>query len=144
MADVLFYEKPGCAGNARQRRALEAAGHRVLVRDLLGEPWTAERLRPFFGDRPVAEWFNRAAPAVKSGEVDPDTLDEAQALALLLEKPLLIRRPLLQVGERRACGFDAAAIDAWIGLGSEGTSVGEGCARPAMPPCRPVGATDAH
>lgn len=138
MADVIFFEKPGCAGNNRQKALLAEAGHTVHARDLLSEPWTANNLRPFFGDRPVAEWFNRAAPAVKSGEVDPEALDEAAALALMLKTPLLIRRPLMQVGDRRDCGFEAERVDAWIGLAA-GAPEGklEGCARVGMPPCPP-------
>lgn len=38
---------------------------------MLAEPWNEERLALFFGDRPVAEWFNPAHPRVKSGEVVP-------------------------------------------------------------------------
>lgn len=138
MADVIFFEKPGCGGNARQKALLEAAGHRVLARDLLGEAWTADSLRPFFGDRPVADWFNRAAPAVKSGEVVPEALDEAAALAMMVARPLLIRRPLMQVGDRRACGFETERVDAWIGLG-QGAWEGrmEGCQRPGMASCPP-------
>jgi nitrogenase-associated protein len=116
MATVVFYEKPGCANNARQKRLLAEAGHELIVRNLLETSWTAGELRAFFGARPVAEWFNRAAPRVKSGEVVPETLDEAQALALMLQEPLLIRRPLLQVGERREAGFETERIAAWIGL----------------------------
>ncbi len=136
MADVIFFEKPGCGGNARQKALLEQAGHRVIVRDLLGEPWTAETLRPFFGDRPVADWFNRAAPAVKSGEVVPEAMDEESALAAMVECPLLIRRPLMQVGDRRDCGFETDRVDAWIGLGGVAAAEKiEGCLRPDMPPC---------
>ena len=120
MANVIFYEKPGCAGNARQKALLASAGHDVIVRDLLSEPWTAERLRAFFNIRPVAEWFNRAAPRVKSGEVVPEQLDEAGALALMLKEPLLIRRPLLQVDNRCEVGFEPAIVDQWIGLGQAG------------------------
>ncbi len=35
---------------------------------------------------------------------------------LMLKDPMLIRRPLLQVGDRREVGFDVEKIDAWIGL----------------------------
>lgn len=138
MADVIFFEKPGCGGNARQKALLEKAGHRVLARDLLSEPWTADTLRPYFGDRPVADWFNRAAPAVKSGELVPEALDEAAALALMIERPLLIRRPLMRVGDRKECGFETDRVEAWIGL-AEGAPEGklEGCLRPDMPPCPP-------
>ena len=57
----------------------------------------AERLRAFFGDLPVKHWFNTSAPAIKQGEVEPDKLNEQEALALMLDNPLLIRRPLMQV-----------------------------------------------
>jgi len=129
MARVVFYEKPGCGGNARQKALLGQSGHDLDVRDLLTTPWTGERLRAFFGVRPVGQWFNAASPRVKSGEVRPETLDAETALALMLADPLLIRRPLLEVDGRREAGFDAARIDAWIGLAPAAAPVGEGCAR---------------
>jgi nitrogenase-associated protein len=132
---VLFWEKPGCAGNARQKALLAASGHDVLARDLRAEPWTAERLRPFFGDRPVAAWFNRTSPRVKSGEVRPETLDETAALDLMLADKLLIRRPLMQVGDRREAGFEPALVDAWIGLRANVPAVDETCRRDAPGEC---------
>jgi nitrogenase-associated protein len=119
MATVTFYEKPGCSGNARQKQILEAAGHIVVARDLLGTPWGRMELLSYLDGLPVAEWFNRNSPAVKSGEIVPEECDEATALALLQRYPLLIRRPLLEVDGERRVGFDAAAIDAWIGLCTE-------------------------
>ncbi len=127
MAKVVFYGKPGCGGNARQKAALARSGHELDVRDLLTAPWTAEALRSFFGARPVAEWFNAASPRVKGGEVRPETLDAESALALMLADPLLIRRPLIEVDGRREAGFDAPLIDAWIGLAPVASPVGEGC-----------------
>jgi nitrogenase-associated protein len=119
MAVVTFYEKPGCSGNAKQKKVLEAAGHNVVPRDLFKTTWTPESLRAFFGDMPVAEWFNPNSAGVKSGEVVPADYDEIGALAMLLRHPLLIRRPLLEVEGVRKAGFDVAAIDAWIGLGAD-------------------------
>lgn len=134
MARILFYEKPGCTGNLRQKRLLENAGHTVLARNLLAEAWTAERLRGFFGARPVAEWFNRNAPKVKSGEVVPEALDAETAMKLLLAEPLLIRRPLLEANGRRETGFDPSRIHAWLGLGSAAaTPAPEECVR--LQPC---------
>ncbi len=126
MADVVFFEKPGCGGNARQKALLSESGHRVEARNLLSEPWTEAALTAFFGARPVAEWFNRASPRIKSREIVPETMEAAQALALMLADPLLIRRPLLQVGERREVGWDEGLVNAWIGLKSA-AGVGEGC-----------------
>ena len=136
MRTVTFWQKPGCSGNARQRALLERAGHRVEPRDLIAEPWTADGLLAFLGPLPVAEWFNRAAPRVKCGEVRPERLDRGAALALLLSDPLLIRRPLMRRDDG-ACmvGFEPAAIAAWIGMPDGTVEVGEGCAS-AMP-CPP-------
>ncbi|HJV93139.1 MAG TPA: ArsC/Spx/MgsR family protein, partial [Azonexus sp.] len=86
------------------------------AKSLKTEPWTAERLLAFLGKLPIATWFNQAAPAIKSGEIVPENLGFEHALQLLLENPLLIRRPLMEVGEERMVGFDTAAVDAWIGL----------------------------
>lgn len=143
MAHVVFYEKPGCAGNSRQKRLLVASGHVLEVRDLLAVPWTAEDLRPFFGDRPVAEWFNPLAPAVRDGELEPARFDEAAALACMIADPILIRRPLMQVGTERRCGFDAEELGRWIGLvedvaspsarGLERCAKGDGAARCSAP-----------
>jgi nitrogenase-associated protein len=116
MTTVVFYEKPGCGNNTKQKVWLAASGHTVLAKNLLTEKWTTERLRAFFGDLPVAQWFNKAAPRVKSGEVDPAAFGEAEALEMMLAEPLLIRRPLMEAdGELRA-GFDSEAVAAWIGL----------------------------
>lgn len=126
MALVYFYEKPGCAGNARQKKVLLASGHVLQVRDLLAEPWTPETLRPFFSNRPVAEWFNPSHPDIKSGTVDPASFDEAGALALMCATPLFIRRPLMQAEGQRMAGFDDGLVDAWIGL-RPGKAVGDAC-----------------
>jgi nitrogenase-associated protein len=110
MATIVFYEKPGCATNARQRQMLRSAGHEVVTRDLLAEPWTAQRLLQFFAARPVAEWFNQAAPRIKSGEIDPLALTADRALELLIAEPLLIKRPLLEIGALRVAGIDAQTL----------------------------------
>lgn len=135
MTHLVFFEKPHCGGNARQRAALQAAGHTLEVKNLLAEPWTRAALLAFLQPLPVAEWFNRAAPRVKSGDVVPEALDAEAALALLIAEPLLIRRPLMQRtddGSRRV-GFDTAAIDAWVGLTPAATQRRslEGCAQPS-------------
>lgn len=115
MTTLIFYEKPGCGNNARQKRLLLDAGHELDVRDLLTEPWTAQRLRDFFNALPVADWFNRAAPQVKSGEIDPASVEANAALGLMLANPLLIRRPLMECDGKRIAGFDAERVVGWIG-----------------------------
>jgi nitrogenase-associated protein len=116
MTRVIFYEKPGCKNNTKQKTLLAAAGHELETYNLLKEPWTPEKLRLFFGDRPVVEWFNRTAPRIRSGEIVAEEIDAETALQEMVRDPILIRRPLIQVGDRREVGFDVELIDAWIGL----------------------------
>lgn len=116
MATVHFFEKPGCANNARQKKLLAASGHTVIAKNLLTHPWNRESLLAFFEHKPVAEWFNRASPRVKSGEILPEASTREEAIALMLEDPLLIRRPLIEIEDRREAGFDQERLHAWIGL----------------------------
>ncbi|NJO67648.1 MAG: hypothetical protein HC826_01515 [Rhodospirillales bacterium] len=131
MVEVIFYAKPGCKGNARQLQVLQASGHRVVVRDLLSEPWTAERLHGFFGERKVVDWFNRSAVRIKSGEIVPEHLSAEAAMTLLLDDPALIRRPLMEAAGERRAGWEPEEIARWIGLGSEMSPGKEGCAAAA-------------
>jgi nitrogenase-associated protein len=116
MATIVFYEKPGCSGNARQKQRLKQAGHTVVAYSLLATPWTGEKLLEFFGSLPVREWFNPAAPRVKAGQIDPSRLDRESALGLLLAEPLLIRRPLMEIDQHRLVGFDPQQLHALIGF----------------------------
>lgn len=102
---VIFWEKPGCIGNAQQKAVLRQHGYQLEVRDLLTTPWTAEALRPFFADKSVREWFNQSAPEVKSAAIKIDQLNENEALNLMVKNPLLICRPLMQVDELKQSGF---------------------------------------
>jgi nitrogenase-associated protein len=133
MAKVVFYEKPGCGGNARQKALLVASGHELEVRNLLTESWTAASLRPFFGAKPVRDWFNASSPRVKAGEIEFSALTPEAALALMIADPLLIRRPLMQVGGRRETGFDQREVDDWIGLRRTDSPVTDACIKASSP-----------
>ncbi len=137
MATVTFYEKPGCANNTRQKKLLEAAGHQVVAKNLLTEMWQPERLRAFFGAFAVRDWFNYSAPSIKYGDIEPENLTEQEALALMLENPLLIRRPLMQDNDSLMAGFDQQTVDNWIGLQKMETAPDlESCPRTLAQPGR--------
>ncbi len=143
MTTIIFYEKPGCGNNTKQKALLAAAGHQVIARNILTECWSEQRLLEFFGNHPVAEWFNRAAPRVKSGAVVPELTDAETALGLMLDDPLLIRRPLIEADGRKEAGFDQEVIHAWLGLAPSNDDL-ESCPRPHQhAPC-PVPPRPAH
>lgn len=131
---IIFYEKPGCSGNAKQKAFLQEAGHTLEVRSLLAWPWQRETLLAFMGHIPVPAWFNRAAPRVKSGEIDPEKLDREEALQMLLEDHLLIRRPLMMRDDGQTLvGFETAALAAFLPE-AVFASPGEGCSAFAAGP----------
>ena len=123
MAQIIFWEKPGCKGNGRQKQILEDSGHELDVRNLLTEAWTPESLRLFFGTRPVSDWFNMTNPRIKSGELNPAEIAADEALEMMVAEPLLIVRPLMQVGQQRLAGFAVEQVHNWVGLAL--ISVGE-------------------
>lgn len=107
---VVFYEKPFCAANAKQKQILRESGCTLIERNILEHGLDAEALRSFMGDKAVHTWFNPAAPAIKNGLLSPAVLGEAEAMELLMNDPILIRRPLMIIGNEKLCGFDAAKV----------------------------------
>lgn len=116
MSELVFYEKPGCEGNRQQQAELRGQGVLMRVRDLLSEPWTPETLRPYFGEASVSDWFNQSAPAVRDGVLDIAGFGAEQALQALVADPILIRRPLLRLGELRQCGFVDGPVLSALGI----------------------------
>ena len=138
MADIIYYTKIGCMTSTKQVDLLRQSGHQVEVRDLLAHPWQPEELLSYFGDRPVKLWFNPNSPRIKSGEIDPSAYDAAAALEIMQGDHLLIRRPLMAIGDRKICGFDPEALHAWIGLSGADEAIArsadfQSCSHPPSP-----------
>lgn len=89
----------------------------LILYDELGFPLTLQTVTFAPG--------TKSNPRVQSGEVIPEKVDPQTALVIMLRDPLLIRRPLIEVGDRREVGFDAEKIDAWIGLRSKDETLQE-------------------
>ncbi len=121
MSTIRFFEKRGCATNAKQKKCLQNAGHTLLVEDLLAYPWAenAVYLRTFFGEKPLADWFNGNAPDIKNSVIDVALFDEKSAIDAMMANPLLIRRPLMEWDSLKMAGFDANEVRAKLGLDLE-------------------------
>lgn len=111
MKFVIFYEKPGCLTNARQKEALRGAGYKVIERDLLNHGMSEAELYEFFKNMPVTKWFNPNAPQIKKGQVLPVDLTPQEALTMITKNPILLRRPLMIIGDRKLCGFNQWFIE---------------------------------
>jgi nitrogenase-associated protein len=121
MSTIRFFEKRGCATNAKQKKCLQNAGHTLLVEDLLAYPWAenAVYLRTFFGEKPLADWFNGNAPDIKNAVIDVALFDEKSAIDAMMANPLLIRRPLMEWDSLKMAGFNANEVRAKLGLDLE-------------------------
>ena len=116
MKEIIFYEKPGCVTNAKQKRSLQRAGCTLIVKNLLNHDLSQEELLGYLEKRSVSQWFNPNAPAIKKGEIDPNSFNKEEALPLLFHNPILIRRPLISVEGYNICGFDKEKIESILGV----------------------------
>ena len=115
MADIEFYEKPGCINGEKQKNILKAAGHTLHLKDILNFPWDKVALLPFVEGKTPVEMMNFTAPAVKKGAVVPAVLSFAEAIALMVDNPILIKRPLIRVDGLYIQGFTDPQLEPYLG-----------------------------
>ncbi len=63
------------------------------------------------GPRPIAEVFATRSPTFKALGLGGRELDDEARLALMLEHPQLIRRPIVAVGDDLIVGFDQKRLE---------------------------------
>jgi len=108
--DLIFYGKVGCAGNTKQKALLKKHDISYDDRDILNTSWSKEQLQGFFAGLENEAIINQSAPQIKKGQVDLSISQEA-LIDLMLESPILIKRPLIEIGEYKLCGFDIDKIN---------------------------------
>lgn len=108
---IVFYEKKGCSGNQRQKKVLETHGLSYQTKSLLDTPWTKESLEPFFQGLNKSAMINQFAPKIKNSEINIEDYTKEELIKLMCDEPILIKRPLLQIGNHSMCGFDIEQIN---------------------------------
>lgn len=109
--NIIFYEKPGCAGNAKQKKILKLNGIAFETQSILSTPWSEDELKIFFDGLEKDEIINKSAPKIKSGELQLDDYSKDELVKLMIKEPILIKRPLLVFGDKKICGFDIEEIN---------------------------------
>ncbi|MBW0157430.1 arsenate reductase family protein [Sedimentimonas flavescens] len=101
---MILYGIPTCDTCRKAKKALEAAGHQVTLRDVRAEPLSGDEIAEFvaqFGERIV----NRASTTWRG-------LTEVERAApvpdLLAAHPTLMKRPVIR-GAQLTLGWDKAA-----------------------------------
>ena len=108
---VIFYEKPNCVGNAKQKKLLTLNGISYETRNILDTEWTKTLLHSFFEGLDTKDICNPFAPKIKNNEIDIGTISKEVLIELMINEPILIKRPLLEIGEVKICGFDIEKIN---------------------------------
>jgi len=111
---VIFYEKTGCSGNERQKKLLQTNGIGFETKSILDTKWNEETLNSFFKNLDIEEIVNKFAPAIKNKEIDLSTISKEKLIKLMCINPILIKRPLLEIGENKICGFDIEQINSLL------------------------------
>ncbi|MDX9744149.1 MAG: ArsC/Spx/MgsR family protein [Arcobacteraceae bacterium] len=108
---IIFYEKPNCAGNAKQKKLLTLNGISYETRSILDTPWNQTLLNSFFEGLDTKDMINNFAPKIKNNEIEITTISKNELIELMMQEPILIKRPLLEIGETKICGFDIKKIN---------------------------------
>ncbi len=84
-------------------------------RDYARKPLTEDDIRAIAGPHALREVMNPRSPSFRKLGIERDSIDDAQALELMLGNQNLVRRPTLAAGDVRVFGFDADAYEELAG-----------------------------
>ncbi len=90
---------------------MNATGIEYEPRDYARKPLTEEDIRAIGGSHPLREVINPRSPSFRKLGIERDSIEDDQALALMLDNQNLVRRPTLAAGDVRIFGFDAEAYE---------------------------------
>ena len=101
-----LYGIKACDTVAKARAWLAAHGRDYVFHDYRAQGIDAARLGQWIEELGWDKVLNRAGTTFrKLPEADRTDLDAAKAMALMVAQPSLIKRPLLDLGDRRLLGF---------------------------------------
>lgn len=103
---VTLYGIPNCDTVKKARTWLDGRGVGFAFHDYKKAGVDEGRLRGWVDEHGWETLLNRAGTTFrKLPEADRQDLDADKAVALMLAQPSLIKRPLLDLGDRRIVGF---------------------------------------
>ena len=107
---MILYGISTCDTCKKALKALEAAGHAVTFRDIRKDPLTEAEIARFvgeFGDRLI----NKSSTTYRAFS---DFLRESEAEAQIAAQPTVMKRPLIEAGDRLFLGWDDATQEALL------------------------------
>ena len=106
MSEITLLHNPNCSTSRHAKDVLAQAGADVEVVQYLKHPLDAAALRALIArlEDPVTDLVRRDAHFTDLGLADADVATEDQVVAVLVEHPRLMQRPVLVRGERAIIG----------------------------------------
>jgi arsenate reductase len=113
---IAIYGIRNCDTVKKARAWLDARGTAYDFHDYKSAGIDEARLRAWAAELGWERLLNRAGTTFRNlPDADKAGLDEDKAIALMLKQPSMIRRPVLDLGERRLVGFDPEAWGVTLG-----------------------------
>ena len=83
-----------------------------MERDYFKEPFTEGELQALGAEAGVTQIFARRSPSLKKLGLADRELSDGEMIALMLQEPRLIRRPIIRIGGRLLVGANLKAVEA--------------------------------
>jgi len=107
---VKVYTLKTCDTCRKALKWLEAEGIAFENHDIRADGTTADWVTPVVASLGPDAALNRRSTTWRGlSDADKDGIDAAKAVALILEHPTLLKRPVFVAGDKVICGFDAKA-----------------------------------
>ncbi|SFJ21105.1 regulatory protein spx [Halobacillus dabanensis] len=112
MEDIIFYTYPSCTSCRRTKSWLNKQGVDFNEKHLFRQTPSADELRRILSltTHGIDEILAKRSKEYKTLEVDVEDLSLNEFLDLLIEKPKLLRRPILTNGESLVVGYDVDGL----------------------------------
>jgi len=105
---VTMYGIANCDTIKKARRWLDENGVEYRFHDYRKDGIDKAQLQAWAGELGWENLLNRRGTTWRSlSDAERDGVNQARAIALLLQYPAMIKRPLLDSGSQRLLGFDA-------------------------------------
>lgn len=86
-------------------------GIELEERDIFRQPLTEAEIGRILDRVPLQLLVSAKSPQYRALQVKPDGLSRDEAISLLAREPRLLRRPIVEVGDRLIVGFDRQAFE---------------------------------
>ncbi|RWZ60086.1 Spx/MgsR family RNA polymerase-binding regulatory protein [Halobacillus fulvus] len=112
MDKLKFYSYPSCTSCRRTKSWLKSQGVEFNEQHLFRETPSAEELRKILSltTHGIDEILAKRSKEYKDLDVDIEDLSLSEFLNLVIEKPKLLRRPILTNGEKIVIGYDLEGL----------------------------------